>query len=73
MQPADVGAVTAWKDNNFIFRNQSLRTTMKQIARWYDVSVVYDNAPENLRIGGNVSRSRYLSVVLDAIARTEKV
>jgi len=70
---ADIEAVTAWRDNNFLFRNQGLKTTMRQIARWYNVNIIYDNAPEKLRIWADISRTRNLSVVLNAIQQTGKV
>jgi ferric-dicitrate binding protein FerR (iron transport regulator) len=70
---ADTSAVVAWKDGNFIFRNQDLKTTMQQLARWYDVEIVYDDIPKDLRIGGNISRSRNLSVVLEAMQETGEI
>lgn len=73
VKSADVEAVTAWRDNNFLFRNQGLKTTMRQIARWYNVNIIYDNAPEKLRIWADISRNRNLSVVLNAIQQTGKV
>lgn len=63
----------AWKNGDFIFENQDLKTTMRQIARWYDVDVDYSRAPENLKIGGDVSRSNRLSAVLKAIELTGRV
>jgi len=71
--PADTTAITAWKDGNFIFRNQDLKVTMRQLARWYGLTINYDHAPEHLQIGGNISRSRNLSVVLAAMEQTGEV
>ncbi len=73
VKDADLEVVTAWRDNNFLFRNQTLKTTMRQIARWYNVTVDYENAPENLRIAADISREHNLSVILHAIERTGKV
>jgi len=73
VEEADTAAIVAWKDGNFIFRHQDLETTMRQLARWYNVQVVYDNAPQNLRIGGKVSRERPLSVVLAAMEQTGEI
>lgn len=73
VKAADIESVTAWKDNNFLFRNQSLKTSMRQIARWYNVSVVYNNVNDKLRIYVDVSRTRNLSVILKAIEATGKV
>jgi len=70
---ADIAAVTAWKDDNFLFRNQDLKATMRQVARWYQVNIIYYNAPEHLRIWADISRSRNLSVLLKAMEQTGKV
>ncbi len=63
----------AWKNGDFIFEDQDLQTTMRQIARWYNVEVVYERLPDNIMIGGYVSRSNDVSVVLQAIELTGKV
>jgi transmembrane sensor len=73
VKKADLDAVTAWKDNDFYFDNQSLKSSMRQIARWYNVSVVYHNVDEKLQLFVDVSRSTNLSVVLKAIENTGKV
>lgn len=70
----DVSTSIGWKDNDFIFKGQDLRTTMRQLARWYDVEVRYaPNAPLHLKIGGLVSRNNRLSSVLKAMASTNSV
>ena len=33
----------AWKDGKFIFEEQSLEQIMKQLQRWYEMSVFYTN------------------------------
>lgn len=73
VQNADLGSVGAWRHNDFVFRNQDLHSTMQQIARWYDVDVVYDGAPEGFRIRAAISRSRNLSAVLQLIQNTGEI
>lgn len=72
-QTADLDAVTAWKDGNFSFHSENLDVAMRQLGRWYNIKVVYENAPKDLLIGGDISRKRNLSVVLHAIERTGRV
>lgn len=70
----DVEVSIAWKDNDFMFKGQDLRTTMRQLARWYDVDVRYGpDAPIDLKLGGSVSRNNRLSSVLQAMASTNSV
>ncbi|MNT90634.1 hypothetical protein D3C72_2315720 [compost metagenome] len=47
---------------------------MRKIARWYDIEVVYSaDAPEDLELGGWVSRNKNLSAVLKLMELTGKV
>jgi len=38
----DIGEVMAWKNGVFRFNDATIESIMRQMARWYDVSVVYD-------------------------------
>jgi ferric-dicitrate binding protein FerR (iron transport regulator) len=61
---ADVEQAVAWKNGYFSFDNADLKTVMRQIARWYDVEVVYEGAPPEERFTGEVSRNSKASEVL---------
>ncbi len=54
----------AWKDGYFLFNNQDIKSVMKTISRWYDVDVIYKNAPGDDRFGGTFSRNASLSELL---------
>ena len=43
LRVVDVGMYLAWKDGKFIFEEQSLEQIMKQLQRWYEMSVFYTN------------------------------
>ena len=71
---ADTEATIAWKNGDFIFKNEDFKTVMRKIARWYDVEVLYDNsAPVSHIPGGMVSRSKNISAVLKIMESTGKV
>lgn len=71
IQQVDTEEFIAWKNDEFLFKNDDFRTNMRKIARWYDVQVVYEaNAPEDFRFGGFLSRSRNLSAVLRLMEKT---
>lgn len=73
VQAADTDMDVAWKNGEFVFR-EDLRSAMRKVARWYDVEVVYDEtAPENLTLGGWMSRGTNISEVLNHIQLTGKV
>ncbi|MBE9598028.1 FecR family protein [Pedobacter sp. MC2016-24] len=70
----DPDEAVAWKNNEFLFRNDDFKTNMRKIARWYDIEVIYEaNAPENFRFGGFLSRTRNLSAVLRLMEKTGAV
>lgn len=70
----DVENVIAWKKGDFMLGEEDFKTTMRKIARWYDVDIVYgDDAPTELELGGWVSRSKNISAVLKIMESTGKV
>jgi len=59
----DVDKEIAWKNGLFSFENEDLKSIMRQVARWYDVKVVYaGNLPDEKFIG-EIPRSSNLSDV----------
>ncbi|MGN6181768.1 MAG: FecR family protein [Mucilaginibacter sp.] len=59
----DVDKETAWKNGLFSFEDEDLKSIMRQVARWYDVKVVYaGNLPDEKFIG-EISRTSNLSDV----------
>jgi transmembrane sensor len=59
----DVDKETAWKDGLFSFQNEDLKSIMRQVARWYDVKVVYAGNLPNEKFIGEISRTSNLSDV----------
>ena len=39
---ADLSRVTAWKRGYFVFKNESLENIVKELERWYDMSVFFE-------------------------------
>ncbi|TCD25460.1 DUF4974 domain-containing protein [Pedobacter psychrodurus] len=70
---ADVDADIAWKNGEFIFEGQEFKSLMRTIGRWYDVIVVYDYEPENLHLGGKISKYESIQEVLDLLQGTGDV
>lgn len=59
--------ITAWKNGYFDFDHASLETTMRQLARWYDVTVDYQGSIEPQEFMGKIERSMSLSAVLKGL------
>lgn len=70
IEKADIEKVTAWKNGMFNFEGSKLKDAMRQLARWYDIEVVYDDAVlkkgmQNALLMGGISRSLSLADVLE--------
>lgn len=73
VQQADTEMAVAWKNGEFVFR-EDLHSAMRKVARWYDVEIVYEEtAPQHLMLGGWMSRGTNISEVLNHIQLTGKV
>jgi len=74
VKQVDVAGAVAWKDGGFSFRNEPMENIMKQISRWYDVEVVFENQhATHLSLGGSISKYEDLSNVLHMLELTGDV
>lgn len=60
----DVEPAIDWKNGDFLFADEDLKSVMRKIARWYNVEVIYDSEIPEESLSGQISRSRNLSDVL---------
>lgn len=65
---ADLNYVSAWKNGEFIFNGTDLRSLMRQISRWYDVDVIYEQGVKDDVFFGKIKRNAELSKVLKILA-----
>jgi transmembrane sensor len=63
----NVQEVTAWKNGYFHFDHANLETTMRQLARWYDVDVKYQGSFAPQEFMGKIQRNLPLSAVLKGL------
>lgn len=70
----DPQAFLGWVKGRFIFENETLEEILKQLGRWYDVEIFYQN-PEvaQYRFSGNVDRFEQISTLLRMIEKTYPV
>lgn len=60
----------AWKNGQFFFENESIENIMKQISRWYDVEVIYEDEMAGKTVWGSVTRYTNVSKVLSILELT---
>ncbi len=63
----DTDDVIAWKNGLFNFNNADIKTVMRQLARWYNVEVVYEGNLPNEKFEGEISRNSTLSEVFSIL------
>ena len=68
--PVDVEVATAWKNGNFLFRNEKLESILNRLAYWYNVEIVYEGKIPAIVMSGIIERKRKLSSVLELITLT---
>jgi len=64
---ANLTEALAWKNGFFYFRDAGLTDVMKQIADWYQVSVVYKGSPGKELFNGQIDKTLSLSDVLQGL------
>lgn len=70
---ANTEAVMAWKEGYFDFNSNDIQTVMRQLARWYNVEVLYEGEITGSRFSGIISRNNSISEVIKLLESTGKV
>ncbi len=68
---ADMEEVIAWKNGDFIFQSADIGTLMRQVARWYDITVSYPNGMPKDKFSGKIGRNVNLSQLLEILKYSE--
>jgi ferric-dicitrate binding protein FerR (iron transport regulator) len=67
----DPSAAITWKNGYFQFDHADIQTVMRQLARWYDVEIVYGKAIPKQLFGGEMQRNLTLSQVLNILGKSQ--
>ncbi|WP_342646286.1 FecR domain-containing protein [Mucilaginibacter sp. CSA2-8R] len=67
VRDCDVDAMVAWKSGLFHFEHLPLKAVMRQLSRWYDVKVIYEDDVPKTDITGEVYRNMNLAKVLEVL------
>ena len=59
----------AWRSGQFSFDNADLRTVMRELERWYDIDVKYENYIPGERFSGKMYRNLNLSDLLEVLQK----
>lgn len=66
IEAVDTDYALAWLEGDFVFENQDIQTIMKNIARWYNVDVIYESSAPAARkaFGGTYTKSKGIEELL---------
>lgn len=67
----DTEKVTAWKKGLFNFEGSSLVEVMKELERWYNIEVVYEGAPPEMKFYGKIGKQLPLNDVLEVLDKSK--
>jgi ferric-dicitrate binding protein FerR (iron transport regulator) len=69
----DTQEAIAWKNGDFMFKNEHIESIMRKLSRWYDIEVSYEGDMSDLIFIGVVSRSKNISAVLKIMESTGNI
>jgi hypothetical protein len=70
---ANLTKVLAWTNGYFRFNDETITEVMKELARWYNIEVVYQGPITKERFNAKISRFKNISAVLRVLERTKGV
>lgn len=70
---ADVEEALAWKNGYFRFNDESIRSVMAKLTRWYNIEVVFGDQIPDVGFYGTISRAKNISEVLKMLEYTKGV
>ena len=71
--PVDVQEAIAWREGKFVFSNSDIHSVMRQIARWYDVEIVYEGDLSAVLFTGSMSRFADIHTVVQNLELTREI
>jgi ferric-dicitrate binding protein FerR (iron transport regulator) len=64
VKETDVSSAIAWKEGKFHFAGEEISVTLRQIARWYDLNLRYENGEPKGHLSAELPRTTSLENVL---------
>ena len=69
----DATQAIAWKNGYFIFSHEDITSIMRQVSRWYDVNIQYEDNVTQEGFIGTISKFKDVAQVLDMLQLTGAV
>jgi ferric-dicitrate binding protein FerR (iron transport regulator) len=69
----DLEEIAAWKNGKFLFQDADIHSIMRQLERWYNITVSYEGNMPTEEFVGVISRDVNISQILNMLERTGAV
>jgi len=73
IEQGDPDGASSWANGYFSFNDAQITGIMKQLARWYNIDVVYDGKLPDIGFNGTISRYKNITQVLKMLETTQVV
>jgi ferric-dicitrate binding protein FerR (iron transport regulator) len=70
VKEVNIDKVMAWKNGYFDFQDATLQEVMRQLERWYDIEVVYEQEVPELEFYGKMGKDLSLAAVLSGLEKS---
>jgi transmembrane sensor len=67
----NIEQVIAWKNGLFYFSRTDLSTVMKQLSRWYDIDVKYEDKVPDINLTGKMDKGLNLNEIREFLTKME--
>ena len=71
IQHANIDQALAWKEGLFNFQDMPFDEVMRQLSRWYDIDVIYENGIPDIKFEGELGRDVSLSKILFFLSKVD--
>jgi len=73
IRAADMETAVAWKNDEFVFRGESIKEIMRVLVRWYNIDVEYRGTVTAEEFQGKIGMQKGITEVLQLLELTEAV
>ncbi len=73
LEDVNIDHAVEWKNGVFRFENTGIQAIMRQIERWYDVTIHYDESMPEIKLSGKIEKKESVQQLLDILTATQKI
>ena len=73
VEKASINEVIGWRSWEFVFHDANVATIMRQVERWYNVTVEYRGSVADIVLSGQISKEKTIEELLGVLSETRKV